>query len=239
MEYWALRAGEIGLQDLEGIEEFRKDLANSYVGQVHARPGGAGFLYGLSVEFLTSFTLQHFVNLILEGVAYDLVKSGGNALVLKPFISAYNSLKKKNADRGRDIQIDSLLLSFQDTVVLIDDLGSDAILGKLDHVLVSLAANYSRLILRTGERPFRIIIPVFEDPTDDRPSRFRQLLDVDETIRNITADHYLSLWGAEYDYARVTRVYEVKTQLLLDEEFYTRSRYWQAMEGHRKKDRAG
>lgn len=234
-----MQAGETELQDLEGIEEFRKDLANSYVGQVHARPGGAGFLYGLSVEFLTSFTLQHFVNLILDGIAYDLIKSGSNALVLKPFIAAYNSLKRKNVDRRRDIQIDSLLLSFQDSVVLIDNLGDDAILGNLERILVSLAANYSRLTLLTGERPFSIIIPIFEDPADDRPCRFRQLLDLDETIRNITTDQYLSLWGAEYDYACAARVYDVKKQLLLDDEFYTRSRYWQAMNRRCGKGRTG
>ena len=90
VEYWAeKKANTTDLFDLAGIEEFRAELTNHYVGAVHARPGPCGGLYGLVVEFLTSFSLQHFVNLILDGVAYDLIKSGSDALVLRPFVAAY------------------------------------------------------------------------------------------------------------------------------------------------------
>ena len=230
VEYWALRADATDLQDLDGIEEFRSELATNYVGQVHARPGEAGFLYGLSVEFLTTFTLQHFLTLILDGIIYDLVKSGSHALVLKPFIAAYRSLKAKNIERKRRMQIDTLLLSFQDSVVQIDNLGEDAILDNLEVVLETLASNYSRLILGTSEKPFSIVIPIFEDPSSDRPCRFRQILDVDETIRNMTSEDYLNLWGVQYDYSCANRVFRVKDQLLSEDEFYTRRQYWQAME---------
>src|SRR5438309_7723790 len=85
-------------------------------------PGNLGGLYGFTVEFFTTFSVQHFVNLILDGVAYDLIKSGSDALVLRPFIAAYNALKRKNADRSSRVHVSRLRLSFQDSVVVIHGL---------------------------------------------------------------------------------------------------------------------
>jgi hypothetical protein len=89
IEYWAEADGKVGLVQPDGLDEFKADLAASYVAQVRGRPGALGGLYGLTVDFLTSFTLHHFLNLIVDGIAYDLVKSGSDALILKPFLAAY------------------------------------------------------------------------------------------------------------------------------------------------------
>lgn len=238
VEYWAEQAGPIGLLDFEGIGEFRAELANNYISNVHARPGPCGGLYGLTVEFLTSFSLQHFLNLIVDGIAYDLVKSAGKALVLRPFIAAYNALKRKNAETGFRIHIDELLLSFQDSVVVIHNLHDDSIQQNLKPVLSALAASYTHLILRAGEKPFSISVPVFEDMAAGRLCRFRELLDVDETIRNVCDEDYMGLWGIQYDYSQTTRVLDVRNQILLDEEFYTRSRYWQVWQDRRQREKA-
>jgi hypothetical protein len=92
------------------------------------------------------------------------------------------------------------------------------------------------MILSSGEPPFEIHVPVFEDSADDRVCRFRVPLNVDETVRNPTAEYYLKFWGVQYDYARapdydrvyypLSRVYDVQRDLLLDTRFYTRERYW-------------
>jgi hypothetical protein len=230
IKYWAAQEGEAGLRDLEGIDEFRGALKANYLSQVHARPAGLGGLYGLTVEFITALTLQHFINLIVDGIAWDLVKAGGEALVLRPFFAAYNALKRKNAAKARGVYIDELLLSFQDSIVVIQSLGGDTVVGNVEQILRALAVHYRHLILRSGEKPFSISIPVFEDPSEDRLCRFRELLDVDETIRDISEEQYLSLWGMQYDYSWTTRVFDVKRQVLIDEEFYTRARYWRAWE---------
>lgn len=222
--YWAdSEAGRLFLPD--GIVEFQDSLANNYVSNVQARPGPHGGLYGLTVEFLTSFTLKHFLGLILDGIAYDLVKSGSNALILRPFVTAYNALRKRNEGGRFGVQIDEICMSFQDSVVLIRDLGRDTILENLRAILEALARNYKRLELRTGEKPFTIIIPILEDVAEKRLCRFRELLDVDETIRDLGDERYLELWGAQYDYSATSRVYDVQKQVLLDEKFYTRGEY--------------
>lgn len=222
--YWAdSEPGKLFLPD--GIVEFEGSLANSYVSNIQARPGPHGGLYGFAVEFLTSFTLKHFLGLILDGIAYDLVKSGSKALVLRPFLTAYNALRKRNEHGRFEVHIEELLLRFQDSVVLIRDLGNDTILENLKPILHALALNYEHFALRSGEKPFTIVVPIVEDPSADRLCRFREVLDVDETIRDLTDARYLELWGAQYDFAATSRVYDLKRRVLLDEKFYTRSEY--------------
>jgi hypothetical protein len=236
VEYWAEKKADTNeLLDLEGIDEFRAELTKHYIGPIHARPGPCGGLYGLVVEFLSSFSLQHFVNLTLDGIAYDLIKSGSDALVLRPFVAAYDALKRKNAKHR--VHIDRLLLSFQDSLVIIHNIGEDTIVDNLEPILRTVATSYSHLILRTGEKPFSISIPIFEDTSEERLCRFRELLDVDETIRDVSDKDYLKLWGIQYDYLGTTRVFDVSKGVLLDEEFYSQSMYWWAWKNRR--DRIG
>src|SRR5882762_9962026 len=63
---------------LEGEEELRTELANSYVvSVVRSRRGGlGGGLYQLFIEFVSQLTLQEVAKVILEGATFDLIKSG-------------------------------------------------------------------------------------------------------------------------------------------------------------------
>lgn len=81
--------------------------------------------------------------------------------------------------------------------------------------------------LPSGEVPFQIHIPVFEDNAEDRIARFQVILDVDETVEASNAD-YQKLWGLSYDYANLERVYDAEHRMLIDSEFLTRERYEQA-----------
>ena len=123
------------------------------------------------------------------------------------------------------IDIEQLRIVFQDASVTVWNIYDDAIYENLGKVMVRLATRYSAIILPSGEPPFEIHIPVFEDPAADRLCRFRVPLDVDETVRHPTAEHYVTFWGAEYDYARARdhnrlyRVYDVQRDLLLDTDF--------------------
>jgi hypothetical protein len=225
-----------GLFEPEGISEFKAELAAHYVSQVRGRPGALGGLYGLSIDFLTSFSLQHFLNLIVDGIAYDLVKSGSDALILRPFVAAYKALKQRNSERFTGLRIERLRLSFEDSTVLIHELREVELVSNLDRILNTLASHYKNLTLRSGEEPSFISIPVVEDPAgDDRLSRFREFLDVDETVQDITAQRYLGFWGLQYDFANTSRVYDVEKEVLLDIHFLTQSEYWKAWEERWKK----
>lgn len=230
VSYWAEQTGDWELHDLAGIDDFRKELAEDYVSIVQARPGDLGGLYQLAVEFVASISLTDVASFLAQGVAFDLIKSGTKAFVLRPFLAAYRRLRDRN--QSLRVDIEQLRIVFQDTSVTIWSIYDDAISENLGKIMVTLASRYGSIILPSGEPPFEIHVPVFEDPADDRLCRFRVPLDVDETVRNPTAQHYLGFWGAEYDYARahdhnrLYRVYDVQRDLLLDTDFYTRERYW-------------
>jgi hypothetical protein len=239
VEYWASQNGAIGINELEGIGDFQKELADEYVTVVHGKPAGLGGPYTLAVELISSFTLAHVVRLILEGAAYDLLKDGAKSFILRPFLAAYKKLRERQKERNHGADIDKLRLIFQDSIVTIDGLGTDSVASSLEKILRALAGNFKDLALISGEFPFEIHIPVFEDPAKDRPARFRVLLDVDETIPRVTVADYLGFWGLSYVYARSRRVYDVSRRLLIDEGFLTREEYWSIWEQRLKKEREG
>lgn len=224
VSYWAEKTGDWALHDLAGIDDFRRELAADYVSIVQGRPGDLGGLHQLAVEFVSSISLFDVANFLAQGIAFDLIRYGTKAFVLRPFLTAYKKLRDRNEKTGVDIE--QLRIVFQDTSVTIWNIYDDGIFTNLGQIVSTLAARYGSMILSSGEPPFEIHVPVFEDAAADRLCRFRVPLDVDETVRNPTAEYYFRFWGIEYDYARAYRVYDVQRDLLLDTEFYTRQRYW-------------
>lgn len=214
--------------ELDGLQDFRSELAQDYVSVVQSRPGErGGGLYELAVEFISSITLQDFAAFLLQGLAYDIIKSGSKAFILRPFLEAYNKLRSRNPERRVDI--DEIKIVFQDTTLVIHQIAENSIFLQLENILAHLARHADHLIIAESERPFEIVIPVFEDPAKDRPCRFRVKLDVDETIPSFSDKDYLGFWGIWYKFSRF-RVYDVQNKALLHEEFFTSDRYWSAME---------
>jgi hypothetical protein len=113
--------------------------------------------------------------------------------------------------------------------VIIGKICDDSIYNSLDSIFKTLSENYETLKNKDGKFPYTIQIPVFEDP-EKTLCRFRVLLDVDETIEHVTIANYLDYWGIYYDYERASRIFDVKRKLLIDEDFLTLDRYWQAWE---------
>lgn len=208
--------------DLEGIEDFRKELSEAYVSVVHGRPAGAGGLTHLYVELLSTFSLSHLVQLLFDGVAFDLIKHGTEAFVLRPFIESYKRLRERNKER--EIDIGDLRIEFQDSVLILHEISS-TLLSQLDRIFSTLAHSYRHLLTENDDSPFEIHIPVFEDLGDDRSSRFRIKGDIDETIRSSGPEDYFRYWGLTYDlFGR--KVFDVKKQLLMNEHWNTLNEHW-------------
>jgi hypothetical protein len=222
--YWAAQTGENSLRDLDGIEDFRAELDEHYVSVVHGRPGDLGRILDLTIEIVSHLSLAEIAGLVASGVSYDILKKGAQALILRPFLAAYQKLRERNKHvDGGDVEI--LRLVLRDSMIVIYRICDDSVIAHLERILLILSAEYEQLLLRSGEQPFTIHIPVFEDNASDRLSRFRVLLDVDETLKPRASD-YFKLWGLHFDFARTTKVYDVKRHLLLDEPFLTLQEYW-------------
>jgi hypothetical protein len=228
IDYWTLPDGSPTGVEPEGIDEFRSDLQNVYVSLVRGQPGACGGgLYDLMVQVTSSISLRDVMNLILGGVAYDLIKSGTKSFVLKPLITAIDNLKSIN--KPRNIEVDELTFSFQDAEIIVKKIGKQPLSDDLERIFKTLAENFEYMKGHSGELPYAIHVPVFEEP-NPRFSRFRAMLDVDETIEDITTDSYFKYWGVRYNLEGQIRVFNVKQRLLIDARYMTQKEYWEAWE---------
>ena len=140
VDYWAAADANLKLYDLEGIGEFRDELAGEYAAaSVRGRPGPLGGLYNLSVEIVSTLSLSYVVKLLLDGIAFDLIKEGTKTFVLRPFLLAYRKLRERNGNKPYRGDIDELRLIFQDSVVIVDCLGDGSIASSLEKILQTLA----------------------------------------------------------------------------------------------------
>ncbi|MFN2644026.1 MAG: hypothetical protein ABR570_03470 [Burkholderiales bacterium] len=236
VSWWAEQIGPTEIRSFEGIDDFRRSLDEDYVAVVHPRPGDLGGLYQMAVHFVSSVTLADVAAFIAAGIAYDMLKSGSEAFLLRPFLAAFRRLRERN--ESFDIGIEELLMEFQNSILAIDGSYRDAIPSQNGFILETIAENYKTFTLESGETPFEIRIPVFEDTAEDRPARFRALLEVDETLAQGMAEDYSGFWGLWYDYSRQYRVFDVKRRLLIDEKFLSRSYYLQIVEQRWRGQRA-
>ena len=228
IDYWTYPNGSFSGEEPEGIEEFRSDLQETYVSLVKGQSGAlGGGLYDLVIQVTSSISLRDFVSLILGGVAYDLVKSGTHSFILRPLIVAIKKLKAKNKEKN--IEVDELKLFLQDTDVILKKVATRSLFDDLEQIIKAVSESYEAIKGPTGEPPYEIHIPVFEDPAP-RFSRYRSLLDVDETIEEVSADSYLHLWGARYNLEGQIRVFDVQKQILINERYMTQDEYWKACE---------
>lgn len=225
VKYW-VSTDHLPFDDLKGIQEFRDELASAYVSVVSGRAAGAGGITHLLVELTSTLSMSHLAQLILDGVAFDLIKNGAEAFVLRPFIAAYKRLQERNKDDFVDIG--ELKIQFRDSLLVLHEVSNNTLVSELENILTALARSYDKFLLKDGQAPYTIEIPVFEDPEEDRPCRFRVIGDIDETIRSRGPQDYLGFWGLEYDHAGL-RVFDVQRQLLLDEQFNTLDRHWAEM----------
>jgi len=77
--------------------------------------------------------------------------------------------------------------------------------------------------LKSGEKPYEINIPVFKNPNGNNGIKYRCLLSVDETIRNIDKEDYFKYLGAYYRFKGWFYVFDYKKQELTNEFYYTKN----------------
>jgi hypothetical protein len=230
IEYWAVPVTEGTYDELAGIDAFRAELSGSYPSAIRGRRSDAcgGGMYSLLVEFVSGMSLRSLADIVLSGIAYDLIKSGAESIVLRPFCAAYRKLRDRNREKRLDIG--ELRIRLADAEIIIYRLYDDSVMECLDSVLRGVAANVGAETLRhAGSGPSEVHVPVLRDGAEDRLCKFRVMLDVDETIVP-SANTYEQYWGVIYDAYCKTMVYDVQGRLLIDEEFWSQGRYDQECE---------
>ncbi len=223
VSYWL---GELAL---DGAEDFRANLEAAYdqISVESERGELGGGLYTLFVEVGALVSLPYVVQLILDGIAFDLIKLGADRLILRPLLAAQKKLKDRNRADRESGDFAYLRISFSDSEVVLDadSRVNQSIAESLGSVLLLIAQNYQHLSLRDGRTPIQIYIPLIEDTGHDRHSRFRAVLEVDEDMP-VGSSVFFEYWGLRYGEGE-RRVYDVRRSLLIDEPFLYRREYWQ------------
>ena len=134
-----------GERVLEDEAELRAELAENYtVSIVRTRRGGlGGRLYQLFVEFLSQLTLQEVARVLLEGVAFDLIKSGTKTFFIRPFLDAYQRFKSSQKEEKK-VGINRFRFVFQDAAITIENLPHTDLLAELGNILQAVAKTLSR-----------------------------------------------------------------------------------------------
>ena len=227
VRYWVSTDSPVGFPDLQGVDEYRNELAKEYAALVRGRPAGAGGPVHMLAQVISGIPWTHVVQLIIDGAVYDLIKEGSRSFILRPFISAYRKLRDRN--QGRLIDLAELQIDFEDFQLIIHEVASDTIIDCVGVILQRLAEHYPRLVRSNGESPAEIHVPVFEDSDPERSCRFRETARVDETIRGKAPDDYLAFWGLVFDQTWPSKVYDVQNLKVLDEKFNTVSEHWEQL----------
>lgn len=235
IEYWAFQEDGKGLFLPDGMNEFIEELQQNYVARVHGRPADlGGGLYEFAVQVIASISIQDVVKLIADGMAFDMLKVGAKNFAFRPLLQAFRRLKGRAKESAVDIN--QVRFIFNDAEITISKVPGSSVYESLEGVFQALVENYQSLHANGDEPPYEIHIPVFEDPSGEL-CRFRQLLDVDETIKDASKSSYLNLWGVRYDFDRTVRVFDIKRRLLLDSPYLTVEEYWAAWNDSRQSKR--
>lgn len=232
IEYWAYQENN-SLVEPAGMAEFIHDLEQNYVARVRGRPGDlGGGLYELTIHVIASISVGDVVRLIADGIAFDLLKVGAKSFVFRPLFEAFRKLKDRSKEPTA-VDVYEVQFIFNDTKITVSKLPGGSAFESLGDIFQALVQNFQSLKANGNEPPYEIHIPVFEDPSGEI-CRFRQLLDVDETIENTSQTNYLKFWGVRYDFSRAIRVFDVERKLLIDSPYLTIEEYWKAWEEKRR-----
>ena len=236
IQYWAFQEEGHTLSRPDGMDVFVEELQEEYVARVHGRPADlGGGLYELAVQVVATIAIGDVVKLIADGVAFDLLKVGAKSFVLRPFLKAFEKLKRSS--KNHEVDISELRFIFNDAEILITSVKPNSIYDNVGPIFKCLVENFKHLQANGSESPYEITIPVFQDPTGE-VCRYRTLLDVDETIEGVSTESYFGLWGVQYDFDRTVRIYDVERKQLIDADFLTVDEYWKAWDEHRRRTRA-
>jgi hypothetical protein len=213
-----------GRTEFDGVADFKADLAENYaVSVVRGRQGPLGLgLDELYVQFLSHLSLKEVVTVLLEGVAYDLIKSGTNAFFIRPFLDAYKRFKAR--ERNQELDIERMRFVFEDAAINIERLPNTDLLAELEHIFAAFAQNFEALTHGSKGRLFEVYVPIFEDKDEKPFTKFRTLRSVDETIdlKRISREDYFKFWGLQYySEGSPACVYDVQRKLVIEEGFYT------------------
>jgi len=193
-------------REIAGIEEFRNELNKHYLIQLKPRyipafsEGGETWI----TVFVNSNFFDFAKDVIVYGLAWDLLKKGTTQYFFKPLFSALKKLEKANS-RSYRLRIQSLKFQFDDIDIIIG--------GVEPHRIVIISKIFTELIKRKESIEKKIMLkiskietPIFHNPSIDKKGYSPFLLD---TSCGQPVESYFIMWKIWFNQNRDCYVYDL------------------------------
>ncbi len=200
-------------REIDGIEEFKNELSEYYLVQ-----GRSIYIPSFSEGGETWFTI--FINssffefakdVVVYGLAWDLLKKGTKKYSFKPFYSALSRLDKANQD-SYGLKIQRIKFQFDDIDIILGGIESHriAVVSKVFNEI----AKRKELIEQEIKLPInKIETPIFHNPSIDKKGYSPYLL---ETYLGQSLDSCLDTWKIWFMDNRECKIYKLNDKTFLE-----------------------
>jgi hypothetical protein len=199
-------------REIEGIDDFKKELSKHYLCQgkdvsipSFSEGGETWFTVFINSEFF-----EFAKNAVIGGLAWDLLKTGTKNYFLKPLFEALKKLEDTNKDSYK-LKIEEMKFQFDDIDIVFGGLrvSSIATVGLVFNEIAKRRAKIERQI----EMPIsKIITPIFHNPSIDKKGYSPYILETHpESIES-----YIEMWKIGYIGNREWTIYKLETEEYLE-----------------------
>ncbi|MEI6822946.1 MAG: hypothetical protein WCL51_13515 [Bacteroidota bacterium] len=217
----------IGVEDFNEIETFKKQISKDYTSFVKAIPTGrGGGAYQFIVDFIINLNAKDYFKIIsvyLASKALDkIIDPILDRYIFVPLKNAYKELKKVNPI----LDCYQLKIEFLDTKIYIYSVYNDSLIENIDKILQELYTHFSDLIINEfgDEFPSEIHIPLLFHQFLEFQI-YRPPLGMEESIIAKKEDFY-KLWGLKYQYTHNSKIYDLINNCFIDGEFMTEKEFY-------------
>jgi hypothetical protein len=200
-------------REIDGIEDFKNELCKYYLVQGKSRylpacsEGGETWI----TIFINSSFFQFAKDVIIYGLAWDLLKKGSINYFFKPLFSALNNLEIAN-QKSYKLRIQSLKFQFDDI---------DIIFGGIEPHRIEVVSKIFNEISKRKERieqkiklPIsKIETPIFHNPKFDKKGYSPYILN---TSKGLSLESYLDLWKIWFMQNRECQIYKLNDETFIN-----------------------
>ena len=200
-------------REIDGIEEFKNELSKDYLVQGRSiyipsfSEGGETWF----TIFINSSFVEFAKDVLVYGIAWDLLKKGTKKYFLKPFYSALDKLEKANQD-SYGLRIQRLKFQFDDIEIIFGGIEYHriAVVSKIFNEISKRRETIEQKI----EMPInKIETPIFHNPSIDKKGYSPYLLD--NSIRQ-SLDSYVDMWKIWFMNNRECQIYKLQDETFFD-----------------------
>jgi hypothetical protein len=194
-----------GLQwiDSDDLTNLHKELKENYISNISPNGGPqAGGVVDTIVELIFDISFIDFLNILKEGLIFDVVFRREKSYILKPLFNSFAKVEANN----ECWDYTEVRFLFNGTEMIVYGT-SQMFTSKLGAVLNLLSKHYNNLDI-----PTQILIPMIREVDVSGNELFMN----HGEGRDYYLDEYSKFWGISYDFGNVKKIYDLENSKIID-----------------------